>query len=541
MPHALCAMRPKGRRAAGRWDACEGWVMTENLKVEAAWTYHNGTKHSYQSVRSSRHSLDFSNQPIPFKIYKTLEPIPLPRELTAVTMPALGAIAASPAGMAGDCIPDLPAIAMLLYLSAGIPRERRVGDWEVQFRAAACTGALYHIELYLACGDLPGLPAGLYHFGVHDFALRRLRQGDYRPILIRATGCEPSVAAAPAVLVCTSTYWRNAWKYQARAYRHSFWDSGTILANLLAAAAGLGVQARIVLGFADAAVNQLLDVDSDREASLAVVPLGRATTPPSGDAPAAPPLHLETAPLSRFEVDYPAIRAMHAASPWGAPPQAPGRIVPLRPLGDADVPPDSVTEVIQRRGSTRSFARKPLTAAQFSTMLDRATRGIPADFLDPPGATLITPYVIVHAVEDLAPGAYVYHRADRALELLREGAFRKEAGYLGLQQELPGDASANIYCLVNLDPVLARFGNRGYRAAEIEGGIIGGKLYLAAYAQRVGATGLTFYDDDVTAFFSPHAAGKSVMFLTDLRDHRGQALPCGIRPARRGHGPHLFR
>jgi hypothetical protein len=130
-------------------------------------------------------------------------------------------------------------------------------------------------------------------------------------------------------------------------------------------------------------------------------------------------------------------------------------------------------------------------------MLDRATRGIPADFLDPPGATLITPYVIVHAVEDLAPGAYVYHRADRA-------------------QELPGDASANVYCLVNLGPVLARFGNRGYRAAQLEGGIIGGKLYLAAYAQRVGATGLTFYDDEVTAFFSPHAAGKSVMFLTAL-------------------------
>jgi hypothetical protein len=25
--------------------------------------------------------------------------------------------------------------------------------------------------------------------------------------------------------------WRNAIKYQAREYRHAFWDSGTILAN----------------------------------------------------------------------------------------------------------------------------------------------------------------------------------------------------------------------------------------------------------------------------------------------------------------------
>ena len=50
----------------------------------------------------------------------------------------------------------------------------------------------------------------------------------------------------------------------------------------------------------------------------------------------------------------------------------------------------------------------------------------------------------------------------------------------------------------------------------VEGAILGGRLYLAAYAQRLGASGLTFFDDDVTEFFSPHAAGKSVMFLIAL-------------------------
>ena len=38
-------------------------------------------------------------------------------------------------------------------------------------------------------------------------------------------------------------------------------------------------------------------------------------------------------------------------------------------------------------------------------------------------------------------------------------------------------------------------------------------MYLTAYAQRLGATGLTFFDDDVTNFFSPHAEGKSAIFL----------------------------
>ncbi|MFQ5873270.1 MAG: hypothetical protein ACE5JL_05665 [Dehalococcoidia bacterium] len=67
-----------------------------------------------------------------------------------------------------------------------------------------------------------------------------------------------------------------------------------------------------------------------------------------------------------------------------------------------------------------------------------------------------------------------------------------------------------------MDPVLERYGNRGYRMAQLEGGIIGGRLYLAAYAQRLGASGLTFFDDDVTEFFSPSARGKSVMFLMAL-------------------------
>ena len=50
-------------------------------------------------------------------------------------------------------------------------------------------------------------------------------------------------------------------------------------------------------------------------------------------------------------------------------------------------------------------------------------------------------------------------------------------------------------------------------STPVEAAILGGKVYLAAYAQRLGASGLTFFDDDVTEFFSPHAVGKSVMFL----------------------------
>jgi nitroreductase len=173
--------------------------------------------------------------------------------------------------------------------------------------------------------------------------------------------------------------------------------------------------------------------------------------------------------------------------------------------------------VIRRRGSTRAFDRsRSISYEELSTVLDRATCSIPADFIAPPRATLLDLYLIVNAVDGLEPGTYYYRRGDRALELLTEGNFRQTAGRLGLSQQLPADAAVNIYCLCSLLPILTHFGNRGYRAAQLEGAITGGRIYLAAYAQRFGATGLTFFDDEATNFFSPHAAGKAVLFLTAL-------------------------
>ena len=295
---------------------------------------------------------------------------------------------------------------------------------------------------------------------------------------------------------------------------------------------------RIVGGFIDSEVNQLLDLDPDREVALALVSLGKSQTPPPEIPYHADPLSLPTAPLSKSQIDYPAIRAMHAASSlqsesevmdWrgstaAADSRSPvGSLFSLRPQTDAEIPVDSISQVILRRGSTRQFAREPISFVQLSTMLERATRGIPADFLTPADAMINQMYLIVNAVEDLPAGAYVFHRDLRALELLKEGDFRGEAGTLGLEQALAADASVNVYLLTDLTPILERFGNRGYRAAQLEAGIIGGKLYLAAYAQRLGASGLTFYDDDVTSFFSPHAAGKSVMFLTALGKSKKQS------------------
>lgn len=504
----------------------------KNREIEAAWSYHNGTKHSHESIRRNPHYLDWENQPLPFKIYSQLAPLPLDPNLSSSGMPALMAISELTFAVEQEIIPSGKTLAEMLFLAAGITRRRSYLGGEILFRAAACTGALYHIDLYVVCADLEGLEAGVYQFSPEDFSLRRLRAGDCRSVLTGAVGEEPSTANAPCLIVSASTFWRNAWKYQSRAYRHCYWDNGTMLANLFAAAAARKIPAKLLLSFVDTAVNQLLGLDERREAALSLVALGRSSSSSVSLSPPLVPLVLETTPLSKTEIDYPAMREIHEASSlesareveaWREAKAKGERIkdeaasanmlFPLQPLSDDELPRDTIEEVIVRRGSTREFARESITFAQLSTMIDRATRGFDNDFLGRDQPPLNELYLIVHAVDGLPAGAYVLRREERALELLKAGDFRRDAGYLGLGQQIPADCSVNIYFLADLHRALGRFGNRGYRAAQLEAAIMGGKLYLAAYAQRLGASGLTFFDDDVIEFFSPDAAGKSVMFL----------------------------
>jgi len=416
-------------------------VVETNRDLEAAWEYHERTKHSFQSVHSSQHFLDFQNQPLPFKIYPSLEPIPLPRGREAYSVPALEALAASAVETKGDRLPDLGLLGPLLHYSAGITKRIRHPHGEMLFRAASCTGALYHIDLYLVCGDLPDLAAGVYHFGVHDFALRRLRRGDFRAELVRATAEESAAALAPVILICSSTFWRNSWKYQARAYRHCFWDSGTILANLLAMTAAHRVPARVVGGFVDDWVNRLLGPEPQREVALALVALGRNSS--IGQAPEVGPLALETTALSRSEVDYPAIRAMHEASSlteeaevaaWrGAAAVAQlapssGRLFPLRPLNDREAPHDSIEGVIFRRGSSRRFARQPISLEQLSTALS-SIGGITVDFTQPGERLLNDAYIIVNDVKGLPCGSSTSITQMRALWSCSEkGSFGTRLG-----------------------------------------------------------------------------------------------------------------
>jgi SagB-type dehydrogenase family enzyme len=481
---------------------------------------------------------DWDIKPLLYKVYETLPPIELARDLPDAGRPALEAIAATGAEASG-VVPDRTLLGRLGLLTNGqLDRTWTTRDGRVHhYRTAGGTGAQYHLELYFVCTDLADLDAGVYHYCAIDHSLRLLRRGDFRAALVDATGNEPSIAAAPVVLVMTSTFWRNAWRYRERAYRHTYWDAGTSLSHILAVAASAHVATGLVFGYADQLVNALLDIDGVRESTVALVALGNAENRPP-DAPTFGRLELPTLPLSSAEVTFHAITGMHLASflwtgveaqawrvrRWCRPARHPiGEVTELRPLPDDRLDPRPVEEIILRRRSTRNYdtdAEIPFDA--FSTLVERSTRGVVSDVLTP-GAPLTELYLIVNAVQGLAPGVYRHHPQWSAVELLRAGTFREEAARIASRQRYAGDAHVNLYYFAPLPSVLERYGDRGYRLAQIEGALHAGKLHLGTHALGLGAVGATAFDDEVVEFFSPHAQGQDYMFVTVFGKRRHSA------------------
>ncbi len=438
----------------------------------------------------------------------------------------------------------LTQLAELLYFSAGLTRKYRFGSELHYMRAASATGALYPIELYVVAGDVEGLEPGVYHFDPLDFQLSRLREGDYRAEL--AAVSNDSVATAPATICFASLAWKNAWKYEARSYRHWFWDGGVIAANLLAISDSMGLPTKIVQGFVDQDVDRLFGLQDGKEATVCLFAIGSGRQGSIAHSMARiDPILPEVRPLSAEETEYAGIWEAHRASSlytkeevekWTKaqlaqlhPPKTTSSIFSL-PTPITDVPNSRMLgEVILQRGSTRRFARSPVTLSQLSTILRASTGPIPRDYL-PDRETLIETYFIANEVEGLDPGSYFYAGGQNSLEQLKPGELRQMSAYLCLGQPLFGDASIVLFLMTRLRDVLRALGNRGYRASQLEGGIVAGKIYLSAYSLGLGASGSTFYDDAVTEFFSPHAKEKSTMIAVGLGIPAYKARPGRILP-----------
>jgi len=507
----------------------------------SALIYHEATKHSEVSIGASAHYLDWDNKPSQFKEYEGLPSVALPRNFPHPKQRSIGAISSEPSNKSVKQI-EVGDLAELLFFSAGLTRKMRFGKGFYYMRAASATGALYPIETYVISGRIPGLEAGVYHFNPLHFSLVKLREGDYRCTLDDAGS--PDSQSAPFTLAFTSLAWRNAWKYEARSYRHWFWDSGVIAANLLATSNSAGIATKLELGFVDSELDQLLGLKPKKEATvaLAVVGGGRAEGAPRMRQPVQS-LALDVNPLSREEADYPIIWEANEASElesksetesWRTRLEPSKRTVrpttpafPLRGTKKDTSPP--LDEVILLRGSTRKFARQPISFDNLSTIIRASTTNTFLDFL-PDNEALIDFYFIANDVQGLPTGSYFYNHDKNSVDQLKPHGNRSVSGYLCLGQSLFSDASVVFFLMTNLTFALKSLGNRGYRAAQFEAGVRAGKIYLSSYAVGIGASGSTFFDDAATEFFSPHAKGKSPMIAVGVgvpgyKARSGRVLP----------------
>jgi hypothetical protein len=440
-----------------------------------------------------RHDLvpnDPRTLPPPVKRYAAdLPAMALPRDLPR---PGLSATAV----LAGATGPDRPLdaahLGRVLFLGAGVVRTAERAGRPVLFRAAGSAGARFPLELYASTRGVAGVPDGVHW---------------YDPVGHALVSVGPPAGGDATTLVVTGVPWRTGWRYAERGWRHLYWDAGTLLAHLTAAAASAGLCPRLRTLFPDASVRDLVGADGVHEYPLALLSFGDASPAVGASGPA----NRGTLPAVEFPLCTQAQRAGERdalGAPWPSPPV----------LADVpDSPP--LDEVVRRRGSQRRMDR---------------TATVPRRLLEwPPRAALggvdVAHWVVAHGVDGTPPGVYRWPDLDQPR---RGGALRDELGRICLDQSLAADAAYVVIAATRA----AGLDDRTYRDAQLAAGLVEGRLHLAAYALGATASGMTFLDSEVPALLGEPDDLVTLLFTCvgvggyASRPGGGPGAPVAVRP-----------
>ncbi|MHC5209137.1 MAG: SagB/ThcOx family dehydrogenase [Planctomycetota bacterium] len=529
-----------------------GAADARNRETDRMFAYHATTKHTYAKVYGGGWSLDWDNQPNPFRRYVGAPRIPLPTPgEDAVPVPSRStsaALAALPVP-SGDAWPShaLPLLGSLLHHAMAVSAWKQVPGTDVRYslRVNPSSGNLHPTETWIVAEGLTDLPDGLYHYDVRDHRLERRRDGGVLPALAAAAGLRDG----PGILVVLTTiFWREAWKYRDRAYRYCLHDAGHAAASIATAARGLLLPAAVHAHFPDRAVADLLALDGTDEVPVLLLDLrkpiadvrttGPADAGPSGAGPSCadsrpqppgPPAGEPNA-LSAEAYVHPLIEGMHRSTlveggpcpllPARADPQDEQATGPAHELPAPAVADEPLAAVVRRRRSAIDYRPEArMDAADFAGLLADATRLPRFDALGTldgeAGARLVDLYCYVHGVDSVPPGCYRYRGGDGppALVPIRLGDVRSAAAGLSLGQELAGHAICAFSMIADLGRGAAAFGNRAYRHAHVEAGMLGQGLYLAATARGLDATGIgAFFDDDVHRWLGLVGPDRQVIY-----------------------------
>ncbi len=532
-----------------------------NGETERLFAYHHATKHTYRSVRTNAHYLDWKNQPDPFRTYEGAPLAALPAEPdfpkagTFATMAALAETARMVRGNKaedGEEIPlDVKWVSRLLWHSTGISAWKKVSGTGSRYslRVNPSSGNLHPTETYLALAGCAGLQDGLYHYRADRHALELRSPGNWMQQLAGALEI-PWAAESPLIVALTSIFWREAWKYRDRAYRYCCHDLGHAMMSLLLSARALGLSGGAIAHFSDSRLTGTLGLTGGDEAPMAFLVFPAQS--PSGKIPSPPQQEPAGIPntLSAEEVPYNLLLGMHLSTILPDPIEPVPRISPVNantanhkspphPTHDAPLGP-----TVRRRRSALDFDARtpPMEREDVEQILDFATRDWPADWRGnfsgktasvERGADFVTLYLYVHRVQGCEPGVYRWEKLSRKLEQLHRGNVERVAAFLSLEQALAGNACFAVSMIADLAGAARVFGNRGYRYVHFEAGAIGQKLYVGAEALGWNATGIgAFYDDDVHRYLGFLEEGETPLNKTLLAAEQSSMVMLGSPASR---------
>ena len=435
--------------------------------------YHEATKHTPERLRRSAYTLEWANMPNPFRHYDGVPVLDLPADPPAPECAAWDVLR----GAVGQtCAHDGAGfLSQLLFNSAAISATKRapVTGSHYSLRVNPSSGNLHPTEFHFATHGFSGWPDGLYHYRPSQHMAEQRGRGDF--------GFPGAIT-----FILTSIAWREAWKYRDRAYRYCLHDLGHAWQALELAARAMGCTCETTGSFDDGEITARLGLADDEWPMLIVTLRGAAI--PTGE-PGAPerewlggtPNQLSDTPLLPETISQ-----IHTATRGIGPAWRIDRPVAEVPnLGGR-----GFGEVVRSRRSALDFigGDRSISIAQLLAILNVAH------------APLLTLFLYVHRVAGLEPGLY---RFAGELELIRSGDQRVAAAGLSLGQDLAGNACLAISMIADLDAAAKHYGDRGYRYAHFEAGALGHRLYIAAEALGLGATGIgAFFDDRVHSYLN---------------------------------------
>ncbi len=396
---------------------------------------------------------------------------------------------------------DGPAfLSQLLFYSAAISASKRVPStgYRYALRVNPSSGNLHPTEFHFLTRGLRDWPDGLYHYRPSAHMAEQRALGHLETPASRHD--------APIVFVLTSIAWREAWKYGGRAYRYCLHDIGHAWQALALAARSIGCSSFAAGHFPDDDVSRSCRLHED-EWPMLIIELRGPSIPVRQPGASETVWHTGHANrLSLEQVPYPLIDEIHHATKLSRPSLSPAEPAPTG-SGDIKLPLPASSElafgeVVRIRRSALDFVggNQSLSRAQLSAILAAAAQPFQADFAS---ARFIQLYLYAHRVAGLEPGVYRHWPERGELQQIKTGDQRIAAAGLSLGQDLAGNACVAFSMIGDLQRAVRAHGDRGYRFVHFEAGAIGHRLYLAAEAFQLGATGIgAFYDEQVHRYLN---------------------------------------